>query len=82
MSLYRISTFMAYNEDQGAFMIFNEITSNLETVPVHYITEARINQTNIEIICATKHLTKTFEVSSTNPESDLEQINFIISNFS
>lgn len=81
MSIYRISTFIAYDHEQGAFMFYDEATAHMKMLPAQYISEVEAGMRVVKIICNTKHHVETFDVKSKDPESDVEKIKYLLDEF-
>lgn len=81
MDIFRISSFIAYDHTQGAFMFYNETTSSMRMIPCQYVSHVESLEKSIQVVCDTKHLKETFEVKTRSPEVDVEKITFLLEQF-
>jgi len=81
MDVFRISSFIAYDHTQGAFMFFEETSSSMRMVPCQYVSRVEPAEGAIRVICETKHLKDDFEVKCKNPEDCVEKIEYLLENF-
>lgn len=80
MDLYRFSPFIAYEHEQGMF-IFDLLGGGQKEIPIHFISEVKVEENSVRIICDTKYRKDTFLVESENTEHDVEELLWLLDEF-
>lgn len=79
MSIYRVSTNIAYDHEQGMFMFF--IDGDLKKLPSHFITRFESGEDNVIVVCETKYHKERMAVASDSPVSDTEKLTILLEDF-
>jgi hypothetical protein len=81
MAVHLISQNIAWDHLAGVFMFYGGQWDGAKIIPSHYISRVESEPDYIRVVCDTKRHKETILVHSEKVESDVEAINWILSEF-
>lgn len=79
MSIYTLNENIAFDHDQGAYMIYEN--GNLRMLPAHFVSRVELSENHVVIVCETKFHKERIRIEANEPVSLFEKLQVLMENF-